>query len=192
MNLIKLLIFTLLCASSFEMAGATIPFRLGNFLSAEISRNKVTIKNFDSFNYNIKFKHYAYAVVTFRLDKGRTISIYDFKLALKGEQYKCIALRSGDKNFDTKNWHITKTSPKTVYSLLFIVDSEVLGNAKKTLPAELLYTLTKSGQTEYELPFNFINYTDLTQIDKIPSNGLFPEIETPNHKSSPENLKNEF
>jgi len=189
MNIIKLLIFVLLCGSSFELLSATIPFRLGKFLSAEISRNKVTIKNFHSFDYNIKFKHYAYAVVTFKLDKGRTIGIYDFKLKFKNKQYKCIALRAGNKNFDTKNWQLAKTSPKTVYSLLFIIDSEVLGNAKKTLPAKLLYTLNKSGRVNYELPFKFVNYDNLTQVEKIPANGAFPEIGTKKKKKSSGNAK---
>ena len=186
MNVIKLLILVLLCTSGFELLSASIPFRLGQILSAEISRNKVTIKNFNSSDYELKLKHYAYAVVTFKLDKGRSVSIYDFKLEFKGEQYKCIAIRSGAKAFNTKNWQFVKTSPKTIYSFLFIINSADLGNAKKTVPATLLYTLNKSGKVNYELPFKFVNYSNLTQTDKIPIDGTFPNVKIASKKVLPD------
>ena len=177
MKMIKILIFLLICTSEFGLSSAPRPFRLGEILSAEISRNKVTIKNFFAADYSLNIKYYAYALVACKLDKGRSISIYDFKLEFKNKKYKCIAIRSGSKPFDTKNWQFTKTSPNTIYSLLFIINSEELGNAKKTLSARLFYTLHNSGQVNYDLPFNFVNYTDLTEVDKIPKNGTFPKIE---------------
>ena len=173
MNILKLSILIFVCASSFKSLSATLPFRLGNILSAEISRNKVVIKNIGPFDYNFKFKHYAYAVVAVRLHKGRTISIYDFKLNFKDKTYKCVALRAGDEAFDTKKWQFIKTNPKTIYSLLFIMNSDDLGNAKKKLPLTLIYSLIDSGQTNYKIPFKFINYDILTRTDKIPTNGIF-------------------
>lgn len=186
MNIIKLLILVILCTSGFELLSASIPFRLGQFLSAEISRNKVTIKNFDSADYDLKLKHYAYALVTFKLDKGRSVSVYDFKLKFKGEQYKCIAIRSGTKAFNTKNWRFSKTSPQTIYSFLFIINSEDLGNAKKTISAKLLYTLNSSGKVSYELPFKFVNYSNLTKVNKIPIDGTFPKVEIITKKVVPD------
>ena len=189
MNKIKLIIFVILCAVSFELLSATIPFRLGEILSAEISRNKVTIKNLNAADYNIKFKHYAYAVVALKLQPGRSISIYDFKLKFKNKEYKCVALRSGSKHFNTKNWQFSKTSPRVLYSLLFIVNSEYLGNAKKTLTADLLYALNKSGKFDYPLPFKFVNYTNLTQASKIPAGGIFPKVEIETKKKLSEKTK---
>ena len=183
MNIKKLIIFVILCAASFELLSATMPFRLGQILSAEISRNKVTIRNLNSKDYGINFKHYAYAVVAFKLQPGRSISIYDFKLKLKNKKYKCIALRAGARHFDTKNWQLVKTSPKTLYSLLFIVNSEDLGNARKTIQANLLYTLNNSGQADYEVPFKFVNYADLTQVSRIPEGGAFPKVEIKTKKT---------
>jgi len=185
MNTLKLLIFTFLCASSFELLSATLPFRLGDILSAEISRNRVVIKNMNSADYNFKFKHYAYAVVFLKLHKGRSLSIYDFKLNFKEKTYKCIALRSGNESFDTKKWHLAKTDPKTIYSLLFIVDSETLGNAKKKLPVILIYSLVNSGQVNREVMFKFVNYDDLTPLNKIPANGIFPKIKIEPRKIFP-------
>ena len=143
----------------------------------------------NAIDYNLKFKHYAYAVVILKLHKGRSLGIYDFKLNLIGNTYQCIAMRTANRNFDTKNWEFTKTSPKTLYSLLFIVDSETLGNAKRTIKANLLYALNKSGKSSYEIPFKFINYVNLTQISKIPKNGIFPKVEIKNTKISPGNVK---
>ena len=177
MNVIKLLILVLLCSSGFELMSASIPFRLGKILSAEISRNKVNVKNFNSADYDLKLKHYAYAVVACKLDKGRSVSIYDFKLEFNNEKYKCIAIRSGTKAFDTKNWQFVKTSPRTIYSFLFIINSEDLGNAKKTVTAALFYTLNNSGKVNYKLPFKFVNYSNLTQVNRIPINGTFPKVD---------------
>ena len=176
MNTLKLLIFTFACALSFKLLSAPHPFRLGNILSAEISRNKVVIKNMDSSDCDFKFKHYAYAVIFLKLHKGRSLSIYDFKLNFKDKTYKCIALRSGNESFDTKKWQLVKTDPNTIYSLLFIINSELLGNAKKKLPLTLVYSLVNSGQVNCELPFQFVNYDNLTQVNQIPANGIFDKI----------------
>jgi hypothetical protein len=189
MNIRKLLIFAFLCAASFELLSATLPFRLGNILSAEISRNKVVIKNMNPLDYDFKFKHYAYAVVVLKLHKGRTLSVYDFKLNFKDKAYKCIALREGSKAFDTKNWHVVKTDTKTIYSLLFIIDSEVLGNAKKELPLTLVYSLFNSGQVNRKVPFKFVNYDNLTPLNKIPANGIFPKIKIKSRKTFPNKAK---
>lgn len=176
MNILKLMVFVFLCASGCKLLSATLPFRLGDILSTEISRNKVVIRNMGKYDYDFKFKHYVYAVVAFTLHKGRSLSIYDFELKFKDKAYKCVALAIGNGAFDVKRWHLTKTNPKMIYSLLFILDSEVFGNAKKTISATLVYTLSKSGQVNYELPFKFINYDKLTTVGKIPVNGVFPKI----------------
>jgi hypothetical protein len=184
MNTIKTLILVVLCSLSFQLLAVTIPFRLGDLLSAEISRNKVVIKNLNAADYDINFKHYAYAVVTFKLQKGRSISIHDFKLKLKYRSYRCVAMRSGNRTFDTKNWKLNKTLTGKLYSLLFIIDSETLGNAKKTVPANLVYNLNNSGRVNYELPFKFVNYDNLTPVYKIPAGGMFTKTKI----SSPEKL----
>lgn len=177
MGIFKTFAFILLCGLSLQLSGAPIPFRPGRILDAEITRDKVDIRNLKTIDYDFKFKHYAYAIVVFKLYKGRTVSIYDFILDLEGKKYKCVAVRAGSRVFDTRKWQFTKTSPDTLYSFLFIVDSETLGNAKKTMPGTLIYALDKSGKTSYEIPFKFINYTNLTEIDKIPPDGVFPKVE---------------
>ncbi|MDD5698509.1 MAG: hypothetical protein PHH77_07815 [Victivallaceae bacterium] len=176
MNILKLLILVFLCGWSLKSPGATIPFRLGEILSAEISRNKVTVRNLDKYDYAFKFRHYAYAVVAVRLHPGRSLGIYDFQLKFKGKVYKCVALQINGGYFDADRWQMLNTNPETIYSLLFILDSEVFGNAKKTLSATLVYVLNNSGQTDYPLPFKFINYDPLTAAEAIPKNGIFQKI----------------
>ncbi|MFA6716596.1 MAG: hypothetical protein WC082_10315 [Victivallales bacterium] len=161
-----------------------MPFRLGNILSAEISRDKTVIKNLGSFDYDFGFRHHAYAVIAVKLHNERTLSIYDFKLKFKDRLYKCVALRTGNGSFDAEKWLLQKTDAKTIYSILFILDSEALGNAKKTVPATLVYTLNNSGQTNYEIPFNFINYDKLTQVTKIPASGVFPKVKIDTRKKN--------
>jgi hypothetical protein len=166
------------------MPAATRSFRIGEVLSTEISRHKMFIKNLGKYDYDFEFKYHAYAVVVFKLLKGRTVSIYDFKLKYEGKLYKCIALRAGNTPFDTEKWQITDTDPKTVYSMLFILDSEAFGNAKKKVNAELVYALNNSGKINYELPFEFINYDELTSVDDIPQKGIFPEIKIDKERNS--------
>ena len=173
----KILILFITVSAGFTASAALFPLRIGGVVSAEITRTQVPVKNLGKYDYDFPFKHKAYAIVAIKLHKGRSIGIYDFKLEYKGKDYKCIALRKGDGAFDTKLWEIRKTDPKTVYSLLFVVDSEVFGNAKTTLTATLLYNLKKTGRESYELPFQFMNYDKPTPIEKIPKTGVYPEVE---------------
>ncbi|MDD5727042.1 MAG: hypothetical protein PHV59_00625, partial [Victivallales bacterium] len=102
----------------------------------------------------------------------------------------CVALRKGNGMFNAKDWEIKNTDPATLYSLLFIIDSEAFGNAKKTLTITLSYDLIKGRLETYNLPFQFINYDNLTPPDRIPAEGVFPEIKidtTRKPASEPEN-----
>jgi hypothetical protein len=168
----------------FTVSAALFPLRIGGVVSAEITRTEIPVKNLGKYDYVFPFKHKAYAVVAIKLHKGRSIGIYDFKLKYKGESYKCIALRKGNGTFDAKLWEIKKTDPDTVYSLLFVVDSEVFGNAKTTLTATLLYDLKPNSRENYELPFKFINYDKLTPVDKIPGTGVYPEVKIETRKAT--------
>ena len=176
MKIFQLLLIVLLSSAGFELLGATRAFRLGDILSAEISRNKVNIKNFNANDYPFNFNHYAYALVAVKLHKGRSISIHDFSLKFKGKIYNCFAVSSDNASFNVRKWHITKTNPKIVYALLFILDSDIFGNAKKNIPLTLIYNLNKAGQVSSTLPFKFINYDKLTSVQKIPSKGIFSRV----------------
>ena len=177
MNMTKYLIIALVCAANLKAAAATIPFRLGEILSSEISRKEVKIKNIGKFDYKFDFKRKAYAVVAIKLHKGRSLSKYDFTLNYDGVSYKCVALRSGNGAFDAKKWQIKKTSPNVVYSLIFVMDSEVFGSAKKKLEATLEYVIDKSGQGNIKIPFQFVNYDALTSPSRIPAKGVYPKVE---------------
>ena len=190
MNMLKLVILIFLCGSGFELLSDTLPFRLGNVLSAEITRNPIVIKNMDNDFYDFDFKHYAYAVVFVKLHKGRSLSIYDFKLEYEDKTYPCVALRAGNGFFDIEQWKFTKTNPETIYSLLFILNSDAFGNAQKTVQAKLVYALNKSGHVSYELPFNFLNYHELTEVGKVPANGVFPKVEINTGRNSDSSEKN--
>jgi hypothetical protein len=182
MKIFQLLLFVLLSSTGFELLAATRAFRLGDVLSAEISRNNVAIKNFDKKDYPFSFNHYAYALVAVKLHKGRSLSIHDFSLKFKNKTYKCFALSSGNDSFDAKNWQLTKTDPKTVYALLFILDSDIFGSAKKNIPLTLVYNLSKTGQVNCQLPFKFINYDKLTSVRKIPTKGIFSRVQIDTNK----------
>ena len=189
MNSIKfkfLILFTLfiLMSAGFTASAALFQLRIGGVVSAEITRTQVPVKNLGKYDYVFPFKHKAYAVVAIKLHKGRSIGIYDFKLEYKGENYKCIALRKGNGAFDAKLWEIKKTDPNTIYSLLFVVDSEVFGNAKTTLAATLLYKLKPNSRESYTFPFKFVNYDKLTSFEKIPKAGVFPEVKIETQKKT--------
>ena len=195
MNFMKfkfLILFTsfVLLTAGFTASAALFPLRIGGVVSAEITRNQIPVRNLGKYDYVFSFKHKAYAVVAIKLHKGRSIGIYDFKLEYKGKSYKCIALRKGNGAFDAKLWEVKKTDPNTIYSLLFVIDSEVFGNAKTTLTATLLYDLKPNSRESYELPFQFVNYDKLTPADKLPKAGVYPKVEIKTEKNTAAASKN--
>ena len=152
-------------------------FCLGWIVSAEISYKPVSVWNQDTHAFSDKFKEMAYAVVAVKLDRDRTLSIYDFSLVVDDTKFPCVALRKGISDFNASTWQFTDTIAEEVYSILFIVDYPDLNSAKK-IKLKLVYNLSKTSSVDYLIPFKNLNSGDFTPATNIPSEGIL-EVEPP-------------
>lgn len=152
-------------------------FCLGWIVAAEISSKPVTVWNQDTYAFKDKFRDKAFAVVAVKLDRDRTLSIYDFSLVFDGGKYPCVALRKGISDFNASTWQFTDTLAEEVYSMLFVVEYPDLYSAKK-IKLKLVYNLSKTNSVEYLIPFKNLNYGDFTPATNIPSDGAL-EVEPP-------------
>ncbi len=155
---IIMLLFVNLATAAGDTPGR---FRLGWVISAEISSHSVNVLNLNPFAFDEPAKNKAYAIISIKLDSGRTLSIYDFSLVVDGNKYPCVALRTGISDFNAENWQILETSPKEIYSMLFIVACPDLESAKD-VKLNLKYNIVQNQSIECLIPFKNLNNADFT------------------------------
>ncbi|MHB9138552.1 MAG: hypothetical protein ACYC4Q_04025 [Victivallaceae bacterium] len=160
-------IIMLLFADLATAAGDTqVRFHLGWVISSEISRRQVTVLNQMPYAFEEPSRNKAYAIVSVKLDSGRTLSIYDFSLIINEKKYPCVALRTGISDFNAANWQIQDTSPKEIYSMLFIVDYPDLEYARD-IKLNFRYNLAKNQAIECLIPFKNLNSGDFTPVTTL-------------------------
>jgi hypothetical protein len=157
--------------------GTSRRFCLGWIVSAEISSKPAIVWNQNPYAFNDKFKRKAYAVVVVKLDRDRTLSIYDFSLVAAGSKFPCVALRKGISDFNALTWQITDTLPEEAYSMLFLIEYPDLTTAKK-IKLKLVYNLSRAQSVECLVPFKNLNSGDFTPATNIPSEGVL-EVDPP-------------
>lgn len=160
----------LIAALPFAIFAETVRFRSGELLAAELSTVRPKIVNFDKFAYPESFDKKIYASLVVKLDQGRTLSNYDFSLDAFGTSYPCVAIKTGNGDFDGSRKDITDPKSGEKYSLLFVLDGALIGLApqeKITLkcnfpPPEL------ANQT---VIFNTLGNKPFTAPRNIPASG---------------------
>ena len=169
----KIWIFLLLAGFSATLAAATLPFRSGEILAAELSSRAPEIANLDKYDYEFGFRKRTYALLTVKLAPGRTIATDDYSLEVFGKHYPCVAIRVGDGSFDTKKWEIDAPSPSQLYGLLFIVDGTVAG-----IDSIEKLTLKCNAPGKYRrtvVPFSTIGDRAFRAAAGIPAAGMLPD-----------------
>ena len=81
---IIMLLFVNLATAAGDSPGL---FRLGWVISAEISSHSINVLNLNPYAFDEPAKNKAYAIISIKLDSGRTLSIYDFSLVVDGNKY---------------------------------------------------------------------------------------------------------
>ena len=163
----------LLLIGATTLSAATIPFRGGEILAAELSTAAPKIEHLDKFDFDFPFENKCYALVTVKLSTGRNLSTYDYSLELFGRSYPCVAVRTGDGGFDADRWEIREIAPGARMGMLFIIDGNAVGkgttekielkcNAPGTYPAVML-------------PFSNLRTRAFTTAGRIPDSGAFPD-----------------
>ncbi len=172
-NKITYLFFLTVIILSFSLSSRADVrrFRLGEILSAQMSKRMVTVANWNKLAFPIKYNSKIYAVVVVKLDKGRSLSIYDYSLKHAYDIFPCVAIRQGSGSFDGNIWQIDKNSKNELYSMLFIVNIPSYSSSAK-LNYTLIYNLSKSGIIKTDLNFENLYYSSFTAINSIPKTGL--------------------
>ena len=156
------------------LSARTIRFRSGQVMAAELSTAKIKVSDVHP-DAPLKFPETpVYAVVSVKLDQGRTISIFDYTLDVFGSEFPCVAIRTG-KDFKFTTDAVFSTG---VIQLLFIADQNYVNRLvekKLTLksklpPSKVIYST--------EIPFTTIGSKKIMTPDAVSLEGAFlPEGE---------------
>ena len=169
-----LFILPVLCAV-LSTGAATLSFRSGEILAAELSTVKPRITNEDPLAFPVDFSRKIYAAIVVKVDAGRGISIHDYSLSAFGRTYPCIALRAGNNNFDAENWLVKRAEPGTRYTLLFVLDATRIGREKDetiTLHAEF----PPEESADLRIPFTNLGNRGFSTPGSIPGGGSMKEL----------------
>ncbi|HBC89596.1 MAG TPA: hypothetical protein DCZ94_21880 [Lentisphaeria bacterium] len=151
----------------------SVRFHSGTILAAEIMPDNpsspVVVKNVSPYEPLSRMtSDVAYVAVTVKLDSGRTLSIYDYVLVnKKKDEFKCIAVREGDNDYDYNKWELLNTAPDRIYTLLFKVQ---LPAFNEKLEFVLRFTLGKNKSDELLVPLVKVD-GPFTSPSKIPPEG---------------------
>ena len=125
----KYLMFAVALLVSMSVSAATLQFRSGTVLAAELSTTQPQILSSAKIPELTRIERKCYAVLFVRLTQGRSISTEDFSLSCFGKTYRCVAVAANDETFDALTWEIQTPSPKKIYRMLFVLDGTISGNA---------------------------------------------------------------
>lgn len=163
------LLFTI--SAALPLAAATLPFRGGEILAAELSTSKPKIVNEDPLAFPLGFSRRIYAALVVKPAEGRGLSIHDYALDAFGRDYPCIALRIGDNNYNAEVWEVKRANPNEKYTLLFVLDATLVGLApKESLTLRSLYP--PKNRASQPVPFTNLSGRNFTSPRSVPDSGL--------------------
>lgn len=149
---------------------ATLPFRSGEILSAELSTAKPGIANEDPLAFPLSFDRRIYAELVVKIAPGRGISIHDYALEAFGVAYPCIALRAGDNAFNADVWEVRRANANEKYTLLFVLDATLVGlTPEQTLTLQAQFP--PKDRADQPVPFTNLKNRSFTPPRSIPNSG---------------------
>ena len=165
---ILILLFAL--AAYGAATAATLPFRSGELLSAELSTAKLGIANEDPLAFPLSFDRRIYAELVVKIAPGRGISIHDYALEAFGVAYPCIALRAGDNAFNADVWEVRRANANEKYTLLFVLDATLVGlTPEQTLTLQAQFP--PKDRADQPVPFTNLKNRSFTPPRSIPNSG---------------------
>lgn len=154
--------------AAWPLHAETVLFRSGEVLAAELSTQKPQVANLSAAE-NVQAA--VYALVTVRLQPGRTISTEDYSLSALGGTYRCIAIRENNGPFNAGRWHWDPASPQKKYGMLFALQIPSGQNYRDVRFALVCNAPGKWTQTE--LTFADRKNAGFTAAGNIPDGGAF-------------------
>ena len=165
----KVLLLLAVCFISTAVLAETILFRSGEVLAAEVSTAAPRVTNLAADEVP---EGCVYALVTVRLQQGRTISAEDYSLNALGGLYRCIAVRTENEAFNAENWHIASTTPKKKYGMLFALQIPAGQNYNNVKFDLVCNAPGKWNRTA--IPFTDRRGQGFSSASSIPNAGRFP------------------
>ncbi|MBR7107121.1 MAG: hypothetical protein IKC89_01765 [Lentisphaeria bacterium] len=162
------ILFAAIFSLTVQLQAETIRFRSGHVLAAELTTRKINISGIPAeLPVNIPAKP-VYAVLTVKLDRFRSISIFDYTLIAYGTEFPCVAINSG-RGFVHTDAPVTS---EDAVQLLFIADALTAGKAK--LEENVLRCKLTPGKDLFDVkvPFSFIGSDAPKTPGTIPESGI--------------------
>ena len=132
----KFFIMFLCFCMAVVLNGATVRFRSGDVLAAEISSAKPAVSNW---NVNLFGMNSAssYAAVAVRIHPKRKISIYDYALAVNGVNHACVAIRVNNGAFEYTQKALSAEKGE-IFTLLFFLKDIAFSDVKNVSLVNLM------------------------------------------------------
>lgn len=181
--------FLALLFTASVLCGATVDFRSGKVLRAELSTVAPAGLKLINPIYSDLPANPVYAAVTILFNPGRSISLHDYAIHIFGRNYPCAAILKEGSLFaiaeETKGKYASgrfdwkkeeSTSPNTRYTLFFILESSEISSAKGQTESLIFKPLFPPSETfEKKLNFNNLGSTPFTAPGRVPRSGLMKE-----------------
>lgn len=155
-----------------SLSGATLAFRGGEILAAQLSTVKPSISGEDPFAYPNNFDRKIYAALTVRMTSGRALSVYDYSLEAFGRTSPCVAIRIDGGGFDAKRWEFKNPATTQKFTLLFVLDGRQVG-LQKVENLTLKANFPPAARAEQTVPFT--NLGSRSFPSSIPNEGVMQE-----------------
>ncbi len=165
----KLCLLAVLFFISVQSAfGGTLNFRSGVVMAAEITKN-VKIANLPPLAFQLP-QNLTYAVISFKLDELRDLSIFDYSIGVNGVTMPAIALyREETKRYE---YFTDNISSNNVVQLVFAVDAAKIPSSGK-FNVVLKSNLSDTGLVyDVTVPCIVNGSKAPTAPHAIPANGL--------------------
>lgn len=159
-----------------EKAKTTKRFYGGEILRAEVkpddASSPIIIDNISPYEPKSRItSDVGYALLTVRMDPGRSLGMYDYSLVTTKNNFPCVALMDTDGSFDGGKWEIKKTKPSRKYTMLFKIQMPPRGKPK----FNLRFNLLKNKWNDIPLPFVNVKNKPFTPVKDIPATGMLGE-----------------
>lgn len=154
-------------------SAATLQFRSGTILAAQLSTKEPRIANLDKFDFDYKFNRRCYALVVVNITPGRSLSTHDYSLDVFRRKYPCVAIQRENGPFDADQWELSNLKRTDRLGMLFILDGSTAGidNVEK-------FKLVSNAPGNYPavtVPFLNRRAQALASAGSIPPAGTIPE-----------------
>ena len=151
-------------AAIWTVSCATVSFRSGTVLAAELTSSKPDVK---LENDHVANRIFARMVV--KLAPERKISICDYELNAYGRGFKAVAISENNGKWLTDDTVLENIDGKTIVSILFEVDGSVIGK-KNVETFDVVVAADRKAKPDV-IKFKNLGNSRFSPVSAIPTSG---------------------